>query len=97
MWSASLSTLEPVKWRVCFNVWSELTASTIQPRNCLYTKYSLSFLTKYKQARVIRVTTAVEGAVDKMRQEEVRKEVTCSTGGIRGAYWSFRRVMSQTQ
>ena len=61
-----------------------------------HTKYSMFFLTKYKQARVIRVTTAVEGAVDNMRQEKVRKEVACTTGGIRGAYWGFRRVVTQT-
>lgn len=54
------------------------------------------FLTKYKQARVIRVTTAVEGAVDNMRQEKVTKEVTCKTGGTRGAYWGFRHDVTQT-
>lgn len=56
----------------------------------------MSFLTKYKQARIIRVTTAVEGAVDNMRQEKVRKELTCTTGGIRGAYWGFRHDVTQT-
>ena len=96
VWSASLSTLGPVKWRVRFNMSSESSASTTRPRKCLYTKYSMFFLTKYKQARVIRVTTAVEGAVDNMRQEKVTKEVTCKTGGTRGAYWGFRHDVTQT-
>ena len=96
VWSASLSTLGPVKWRVRFNMSSELSASTTRPRKCLSTKYSMFFLTKYKQARVIRVTTAVEGAVDNTRQEKVTKEVTCKTDGTRGAYWGFRHDVTQT-